>query len=90
MDTLEYWAMEFDGEYIGLVIGTDEPWGWNTESTYITDYPKYQALVAYVKALYISKPENIVGVTTKIEDLDGRYGYYIDKRFKYNMRKDGE
>lgn len=85
---LEYWGMEFDGEYIGLVIGTDRPWGWNTYSTYITDYPKYQAMIAYVKAMYINKPENIVGATSKIEDLDGIHGFVIDKRFSNNMRKE--
>ena len=85
---LEYWAMEFDGEYIGLVIGEDEPWGWVTYETYITNYPKFQALVAYVNAMYVNKPENLVGETTQVNDLDGRFGYVIDKRFNNNMRKE--
>lgn len=86
-ERLEYWAIELDGEYVGLVIGLDEPWGWSTLEKYITDYPKYQALVAYVKAMYQTKPEEIVGETTQIEDLDGRYELYIDKRFSNNMRR---
>jgi hypothetical protein len=83
---LEYWAIEFDGEYVGLVIGTDRPWGWATHDRYITDYPKHQALVAYVKAMYITKPECIVGATTKDLELDCRMGHMIDKRFSSNMR----
>lgn len=87
-EILEYVAISFDGQYIGLVIGRDTPFGWNVEDSYITNYPLYQAMVAYVRAMYIYKTERIVDETEDVEDLDGRYQSKIDKRHKYNMRKE--
>jgi hypothetical protein len=85
---LEYVAISFDNTYVGLVIGVDRPFGWEAEEIYITDYPKYQAMVAYAKAMFQNKPTNIVGATVKIDDLDGRFGFVIDKRYSTNMRKE--
>lgn len=85
---LEYWAVEFDGKYIGLVVGVDEPMWFETQDRYITNYPSYQTMVAYIKAMYVGKPERVVGETTKLDDLDGRYGSFIDKRYSNNMRKE--
>jgi len=86
--TLEYVAISFDNTYVGLVIGVDRPFGYDADDVYVTNHPKFQAMVAYVKAMYQNKPDNIVGETTKIDDLDGRFGYVIDKRFKTNLRKE--
>jgi len=83
---IEYVAISFDGKYIGLVIGLDGAFGYDLLDVYITDYPKYQAMLAYVRTMYHRPPDNIIGETTKLEDLDGRYGTLIDKRYKHNMR----
>jgi hypothetical protein len=83
---LEYIAFSFDGSYVGLAIAVDRPFGYDVEAMYITDYPKFQAMVAYVKTMYQLPHSHIIGETTKIEDLDGRYGTVIDKRYKWNTR----
>jgi hypothetical protein len=88
--TLEYVAVSYDNIYIGLVIGVDRPFGWDAEEIYVTNYPKYQSMIAYAQALYQNKPNNIVGETTKIGDLDGRFGFVIDKRFANNLRKEDD
>jgi hypothetical protein len=84
--TLEYVAIKFDGKYIGLCIGTDRPWGWTLYSRYITNYPLYQTMVAYLKAMYMRKPNCIIGETTDINDVDFRCGHVIDKRHAGNLR----
>lgn len=87
---LEYVAISFDGSYVGLVIAVDRPFGYDVEDIYITDYPKYQAMVAYVTTMYQTPPDFIIGETTKIENLDGRYNTVIDKRYKWNTRLEDE
>jgi hypothetical protein len=87
---LEYIAFSFDGKYVGLVIGIGTSWWWKLQEIYITNFPLYQAMVSYVTAMYILKPEHIVGETTDIPDLDGRFGTVIDKRYKYNLGKESE
>jgi hypothetical protein len=87
---LEYIAISFDREYIGLVIGVDRPFGWDAAEVYITNYPKYQVMVAYAKAMFQNKPTNIVGETVLIDNLDGRFGFVMDKRFSNNMRKEDD
>ncbi len=86
----EYIAISFDREYIGLVIGVDRPFGWDAEEIYITNYPKYQVMIAYAHAMYQNKPNNIVGESTKLDDLDGRYGFVVDKRYAGNLRQEGK
>ncbi len=86
--SLEYIAFKFDGSYVGLIIAVDRPFGYDVEGKYITDYPKFQAMVAYVRTMYQLPPDTIIGETIKIETLDGRYGTVIDKRYKWNMRED--
>lgn len=86
--TLEYIAISYDNIYVGLVIGIDRPFGWDDEEIYVTNYPKFQSMVAYVRAMYQNKPDNIIGETIKIDDLDGRFGFVIDKRYSNNMRKE--
>ncbi len=88
--TLEYLAVSYDGIFIGLIIGVDRPFGWDVAEIYITNYPKYQSMVAYAHAMYQNKPDNIVGETTKLNDLDGRYGYVIDKGFTGNLKQEGK
>lgn len=85
---LEYVAVTFDDIYVGLVIGVDRNFGWDAEDIYITNYPKFQSMIAYAQAMYQNKPDNIIGETTKLDNLDGRFGYVIDKRFKTNLRKE--
>lgn len=89
IESLEYLAVQFDGKYIGLIVGTDQSWGWGMEDMYITDFQKYQAMTAYIRATYFTKPEGfIIGETTDIPDLDGRYGFFLDKRTKSHTRKE--
>ncbi|MHA2389289.1 MAG: hypothetical protein ACXACW_11280 [Candidatus Hodarchaeales archaeon] len=85
---LEYIAISFDSNYVGLVVGFDGSFGWVMQDVYITNYLKYQAMLAYVKTMYQNPPEQIIGETVKVEDLDGRFGFVIDKRYKNNMRKE--
>lgn len=89
-ENLEYVAISFDGSYVGLLIGLDTNFGYTLVERYITNYPKFQAMVAYVKTMYQKTPDCIIGETTKIDDLDGRYGTVIDKRYKWNMRQESE
>ena len=88
--TLEYIAIKFDGSYVGLAVCLDTNFGYTLEDRYITNYPKYQAMIAYVNAMYVQKPKCVIGETTDIIDLDGRYGHVIDKRYSFNTRKEGE
>lgn len=90
MLTFEYIAVSYDNIFIGLAIGVDRPGGWNSDATYVTNYPRFQSMIAYALAMYQNKPDNIVGETTKLDDLDGRYGYVIDKRHKFNLRREGK
>lgn len=85
---LEYIAFSFDGKYVGLVIGVGKPWWWELHDKYITNLDAYYALKAYVTNMYVAHPENVIGETVDIEGLDGRYGTAIDKRLKYNLRKE--
>lgn len=86
--TLEYFAISFDGQYVGLVVGVDRHFGWCCEERYVTNFPLYQAMTAYIRAVFFNKPSDLVGETTDIPDLDGRYEHVIDKRYKNHMRKE--
>lgn len=86
--TVEYYAVSFDGQYVGLVVGVDRPFGWDLEDRFITNFPMYQALTAYIRAVYFGKPEDLIAEEIDIEDLDGRFKTYIDKRFKNHMRQE--
>ncbi len=82
-----YWAIMFDGKLVGIIV----LWGRADESweRYITNYPLYQAMVGYVKAMYTpTESSEIVGEEEEIEDLEYHYGWVIDPNELFNMKKE--
>ncbi len=82
-----YWAITFDGKLVGIIV----LWGRADESweRYITNYPLYQAMVGYVKAMYTPIDScEIVGEDEELEDLEYHYGWVIDPTESYNMKKE--
>ncbi len=85
--SLSYWAITFDGKLVGIVVlwgKVDENW-----ERYITNYPLYQAMVGYVRAMYTPiESSEIVGEEEEIEDLEYHYGWVIDPTEPFNMKKE--
>jgi hypothetical protein len=56
---------------------------------YLTDFPHYQAMVGYIKAVYTPGDNPIVvGEEEDIEDLDYLVGWFVDSDSNNNMRKE--
>jgi hypothetical protein len=84
---ISYWAITFDGKLVGIIV----LWGrFGTEhERYITNYPLYQAMIGYVKAMYTpTESSEIIGEEEDIEDLEYHTGWIIDSNEENNIRKE--
>ena len=81
-----YWAITFDSVLVGIIV----LWGRVDENyqRYIVNYPLFQAMIGYVKAMYTPiETSTIVGEEKNIEDLEYQFGWVIDANEPYNMKK---
>ena len=84
---LSYWAITFDSLLVGIIV----LWGrfGIDHERYITNYPLYQAMIGYVKAMYTpTESSEIVGEDEEVKDLEYQYGWVIGPNEENNIRKE--